>query len=91
MDESLFRTHLTRQQIADLLAQEEEINVSVTVVDQLLKQHNFRVELPLPTISKSLKLKPPPNPILSVPSSKLKIISRPLPGAKTKVSLPALP
>lgn len=42
MDESLKWTHLTRQQIADLLAQEEEINVSVTVVDQLLKKHNFR-------------------------------------------------
>jgi len=42
MDESLKWTHLTRQQIADLLAQEEEINVSVTVVDKLLKQHNFR-------------------------------------------------
>jgi len=30
------------------------------------------------------EIKPPPNPILSVPSSKLKMISRPLPGAKPR-------
>ena len=34
-------TNLTRQQIADLLS-EKGINVSVTVVDQLLLKHNFR-------------------------------------------------
>ena len=42
MDESIKWTHLTRQQIADLLCQEEEISVSVTVVDQLLDRHKFR-------------------------------------------------
>lgn len=42
MDESIKWTHLTRQEIADLLYQESEISVSVTVVDQLLKQHKFR-------------------------------------------------
>lgn len=42
MNESEKWTHLTRQQIADLLKKEEEIKVSVTVVDQLLKKHNFR-------------------------------------------------
>lgn len=34
-------TNLTRQQIADLLS-EKGISVSVTVVDQLLREHNFR-------------------------------------------------
>lgn len=42
MDESIKWTHLTRQQIADLLTMEEGINISVTVIDQLLKKHNFR-------------------------------------------------
>jgi len=42
MDSSIKWTHLTRQQIADLLCQEEEISVSVTVVAQLLDKHNFR-------------------------------------------------
>jgi len=42
MDESILWTHLTRQQIADLLFEEAEIAVSVTVVDQLLDKHNFR-------------------------------------------------
>jgi len=42
MDASLKWTHLSRQQIADLLLAEEGITVSVTVVDQLLKQHGFR-------------------------------------------------
>lgn len=42
MDESIKWTHLTRQQIADSLAQEEGIGISVTVVDQLLDKHNFR-------------------------------------------------
>ena len=42
MDESIKWTHLTRQQIADRLLEEEGISVSVTVVDQLLDKHNFR-------------------------------------------------
>ncbi len=41
MDETLKWTNLTRQQIADLL-KHEGIEVSVTVVDQLLLKHNFR-------------------------------------------------
>ncbi len=41
MNESERWTHLTRQQIADLLKKEEQIGVSVTVIDQLLKNHNF--------------------------------------------------
>ena len=42
MNESERWTHLTRQQIADLLEEEEQIKVSVTVIDQLLNNHNFR-------------------------------------------------
>jgi hypothetical protein len=42
MNESERWTHLTRQQIADLLFEEEQIKVSVTVIDQLLTKHNFR-------------------------------------------------
>jgi hypothetical protein len=42
MDESIRWTHLTRQEIADLLEEEEQIKVSVTVIDQLLEKHNFR-------------------------------------------------
>lgn len=42
MDASIKWTHLSRQQIADLLSEEEGLSVSVTVVDQLLKQHHFR-------------------------------------------------
>lgn len=42
MDNSIKWTHLTRQHIADLLAEEEGIEISVTVVDQLLKNHKFR-------------------------------------------------
>ena len=41
MDKDLKWTNLTRQQIANLLA-EKGINVSVTVVDQLLALHSFR-------------------------------------------------
>lgn len=41
MNESERWTNLTRQQIADLLEHKEKIKVSVTVVDQLLEQHNF--------------------------------------------------
>lgn len=42
MDASIKWTHLTRQQIADRLAAEEAISISVTVVDQLLDNHQFR-------------------------------------------------
>ena len=42
MDASIKWTHLTRQQIADRLASEEGIDISVTVVDQLLDNHQFR-------------------------------------------------
>jgi len=42
MDESIKWTHLSRQQIAALLSEEEGFLVSVTVVDQLLEQHDFR-------------------------------------------------
>jgi hypothetical protein len=42
MDEAVKWTYLTRQQIADQLAAEESIRISVTVVDQLLKKHQFR-------------------------------------------------
>ena len=42
MDEEIRWTHLTRQQIADLLWEEEEILLSVTVIDQLLKKQKFR-------------------------------------------------
>ncbi|MBD0304151.1 MAG: hypothetical protein ICV85_18910 [Tolypothrix sp. T3-bin4] len=41
MDEDIKWTNLTRQQIADFLA-EKRISVSVTVVDQLLLKHKFR-------------------------------------------------
>lgn len=42
MDEFVRWTSLTRQQIADLLQEEEGISISVTVVDQLLDKHGFR-------------------------------------------------
>lgn len=42
MDESIKWTHLSRQQIADLLLEQEGLSVSVTVVDQRLEQHDFR-------------------------------------------------
>lgn len=42
VDVSIKWTHLSRQQIADLLSEEAGLSVSVTVVDQLLKQHHFR-------------------------------------------------
>jgi Rhodopirellula transposase DDE domain len=41
MDEEIKWTNLTRQEIANLLA-EKGINISVTVVDQLLTLHSFR-------------------------------------------------
>jgi hypothetical protein len=42
IDASIKWTHLTRQQIAERLAEEEAIRISVTVVDQLLDKHQFR-------------------------------------------------
>lgn len=48
MDESIKWTHLTRGQIVDLL-QGEGIEVSVTVVDQLLDKHHFRKRKALKT------------------------------------------
>jgi len=42
MDESIKWTHLSRQQIADLLLEQEGLSVSVTVVDQLFERHHFR-------------------------------------------------
>ncbi len=42
MDEEIRWTYLTCQQIADLLWNEENMKVSVTVIDQLLEQHKFR-------------------------------------------------
>ena len=42
MDASVKWTHLSRAQIAERLAKEEAITISVTVVDQLLKKHQFR-------------------------------------------------
>lgn len=41
MDEQIKWTNLSRPKIAELL-EEEGINISVTVVDQLLKKHNYR-------------------------------------------------
>ena len=41
MDESIKWTHLTRQQIADRLADEEAISISVTVVNYFLIIINF--------------------------------------------------
>jgi hypothetical protein len=41
MDESVKWTNLTRHEIAELL-KAEGVNVSVTVVDQLLKRHHYR-------------------------------------------------
>ena len=42
MDASVKWTHLSRRQIAERLADEAAISISVTVVDQLLKKHQFR-------------------------------------------------
>ena len=41
MDETIKWTNLNRNEIADLL-KADGVNVSVTVVDQLLKRHNYR-------------------------------------------------
>jgi len=42
MDESVKWTHLTRAEIAQLLQHQENITVSVTVIDQLLAKHHYR-------------------------------------------------
>lgn len=42
MDDSVKWTHLTRAEIAQLLQHQEDIMVSVTVIDQLLDKHNYR-------------------------------------------------
>lgn len=50
MDESVKWTNLKRHEIVSLL-QEEGINVSVTVVDQLLEKHNFRKRKAVKTLA----------------------------------------
>jgi len=42
MDEKVKWTHLSRGEISTLLEQQENIKVSVTVVDQLLAKHHYR-------------------------------------------------
>lgn len=42
MDDSVKWTHLTRAEIAQLLLHQEDITVSVTVIDQLLDNHHYR-------------------------------------------------
>lgn len=50
MDETIKWTNLKRHEIAGLL-QEEGIEVSVTVVDQLLEKHNFRKRKAMKTLA----------------------------------------
>jgi hypothetical protein len=50
MDEKVKWTNLKRHEIAILL-KEEGIQVSVTVVDQLLKKHNFRKRKAVKTLA----------------------------------------
>lgn len=50
MDETIKWTNLKRHEIAALL-QEEGIEVSVTVVDQLLEKHNFRKRKAVKTLA----------------------------------------
>lgn len=50
MDETIKWTNLKRHEIAGLL-QEEGIEVSVTVVDQLLEKHNFRQRKAVKTLA----------------------------------------
>lgn len=50
MDETVKWTNLKRQEIATLL-QEEDIEVSVTVVDQLLEKHHFRKRKAVKTLA----------------------------------------
>lgn len=42
MDDAVKWTHLTRGEIAQLLQHQEDITVSVTVIDQLLAKHHYR-------------------------------------------------
>lgn len=51
MSEAVKWTNLTRRQISELLQQHEGIRVSVTVVDQLLKKHQFRKRKAVKTLS----------------------------------------
>ena len=50
MDETIKWTHLTRQEIATLLA-DAGVAVSVTVVDQLLEKHHFRKRKAVKTVA----------------------------------------
>lgn len=50
MDEQIKWTHLKRRQTSELL-KTEEIEVSVTVVDQLLEKHNFRKRQAVKTLA----------------------------------------
>ncbi|MDK2462897.1 hypothetical protein QHH11_27930 [Aphanizomenon sp. PH219] len=50
MDESVKWTNLKRHEIAELL-ENEGIEVSVTVVDQLMEKHNFRKRKAVKTLS----------------------------------------
>ena len=43
MDDGIRWTNLSRQKIADLLAEQYGVRVSVTVIKQLLKKHNYRL------------------------------------------------
>lgn len=42
MDEQIRWTNLSRQEIADRLAEQHGVRVSVTVIKQLLKKHDYR-------------------------------------------------
>ena len=42
MDETVYWTNLSPQEIADRLAQEHDIKVSVTVTRKLLDKHGYR-------------------------------------------------
>jgi hypothetical protein len=42
MDEQIRWTNLSRQEIADRLAEQQGVRVSVTVIKQLLKKHHYR-------------------------------------------------
>jgi hypothetical protein len=51
MNEAVKWTNLTRRQIAELLSEHEGISVSMTVVDQLLKKHQFHKRKAVKTLS----------------------------------------
>ncbi len=61
MDETVKWTNLKRHEIARLL-ENEGIEVSVTVVDQLLKKHNFRKRKAVKTLATILS-GPAPKPL----------------------------